>query len=898
MRYLLTAGEMKRCDDYTSQVIGIPAVVLMERAALAVAEAADAALKETGGGGTDTEVLVMAGTGNNGADGLAAGRILEDRGRKVRYIRLPGSIREGSLFEVQSNILAEYGRQVEILDTAELRDRQASAPAVVIDALFGTGLARPLEGMAAEAVRCMEELRGRGSRLIAVDIPSGVSADTGAILGCAPHCDETVTFAFCKRGHYLYPGASHCGRLTLAQIGITERSLETVPGMYTYDTEKAADLLPPRRPDGHKGTFGKVLVIAGSRNMCGAALLCAESCARAGAGMVRLFTPECNRVIVQTRLPEMLLTTYDEEDPMQASLQLREALVWADTAVIGPGLGRSAAAMSLLETLLRSAEEMPGLRGIVMDADALRLLASWDGYEKKLAARRQDLSLVLTPHLAEFAALRHTSVSVCRQDTEAQARALAAAARCVVICKDARTLVCDGNGGPAFLNTLGNSGMATAGSGDVLAGICGAFLAVCPDPVRAAAAAVLHHARSGDAAAARVGQQAMLAGDIRDAAAPFMPRRTWAEVDMSAVRHNMDLMHTLLPEDAGIISVLKTDAYGHGAVPLARLMETLPYVKGMALATYEEARELRKAGVRKPLILLGYVFPNCYRDLVRLEIRPAVFREDMARQLSEAAVSEGRTLKIHIALDTGMSRIGITPDSRGLRFVRWVSTLPGLSVEGIFSHFARADEDTDQYTREQYALFDNFLRQLEAEGIHIPHSHIANSAGILVRPGTHRKLVRAGITQYGLWPSPEVARMEAAASLSLRPVLSWKSRIVYIKEVPSGTAVSYGGTYVTETETRIATIPVGYGDGYPRSLSGRGYVLIAGRRAPILGRVCMDQLMADVTDIPDAQEGSTVTLLGRDGAELITAETLGELSGRFNYELVCCIGSRVPRVYV
>ncbi len=896
MQYLLTADEMKRCDDYTSRVIGIPSIVLMERAALAVADAAEEILRDRGSR-HGTDILVLAGTGNNGADGLASGRILRDRGRKVRFLCLPGTVREGSLFAVQQQILAQYGAQVGVF--GEDGQDETAAPAVVIDALFGTGLGRPLTGAPAAAVRYMEELHAAGSAVVAVDIPSGVSADDGSILGCAPHCDETVTFAFYKRGHYMFPGAAHCGRLRCAEIGITERSLEETPGMFTLESEQAADLLPGRAPDGNKGTFGKVLIIAGSRNMCGAAILCAESCARAGAGMVRVFTPECNRVIVQSRLPELLLTTYEEGDPRQAAELLKQDLAWADVAVIGPGLGRGETAGALTQALLEAANYCPKLRGIVMDADALRLLAGEDGFEAKLARRRQDLELILTPHLAEFAALRHKSVSACRENTEQEVRELASAARCTVVCKDARTMVCDASGGPVFLNIRGNSGMATAGSGDVLAGICGAYLAVCEDAVHAARVAVLRHAQAGDTAAARIGREAMTAGDIGEAVSALLPRRTWAEVDLSAIRANMDLMKDMLPEETGIISVLKTDGYGHGAAAVATLMEQLPYVRGIALATYEEAAALRRKGIRKPLILLGYCFPGCYRELVRQEIRPAVFREDMARQLSDAAVSEGRTLKIHIALDTGMGRIGITPDARGVRFVRWVSALPGLSVEGIFSHFARADEESDVPTQEQYSIFRGFLSRLEEEGIRIPWPHIANSAGILIHPDTHMKLVRAGITQYGLWPSDEVAAMDSLRGVRLRPALSWRARIVYIKDVPAGTTVSYGGTYVTDREnTRIATIPVGYGDGYPRSLSGVGHVLICGRKAPILGRVCMDQLMVDVTEIPEAAEGMTVTLLGRDGAEQITAEDLGALSGRFNYELVCCIGDRVPRVYV
>ena len=923
MRYLLTGEEMKRCDDYTSQTLGIPSVVLMERASLAVADAASARLRDAGMEQAGT-VLVLAGTGNNGADGLAAGRILAERGAQVQYITSGGTVREDSLFALQRRILASHGADISVWpeDGRIPSAFEGQTPDIVIDALFGTGLARELRGTAAEMVRYMEDLRRKGSWLIAVDIPSGIRSEDGSVAGCAVHCDETVTFAFCKRGHYLYPGTGYCGRITCAQIGITDASFPALgdsgrPRMFTYDTEDAGSLLPSRLSDGNKGTFGKITVAGGSRGMCGAVLLCAESAMRAGAGMVRIFTHESNRVIVQTRLPEALLTTYTDEDAAQ---QLRSALAWADYAVLGPGLGRDETARTILDTFLAVLSEEQGetgrsaLRGAVMDADALRLLAEREDFASLLAARRQARELILTPHMGEFAALRHKEIPFCKAHTEEEARALASAAGCTVICKDARTLTADRTGGPVFLNTKGNSGMATAGSGDVLAGICGAYLARTQEAFRAACAAVLAHAQAGDRAAQRLGKDGMIAGDITDAlrehaepesaetaSAPkiLLPgvdscSRTWAEIDLRALRANLDAMKARLKDGTGIIAVVKTDGYGHGAVRIARMLEEVPYIRGYAAAAFEEALELRRAGIRKPILLLGYVFPYCYRLLARYAIRPAVFRRDMLTQLSEAAAAEGRAIRIHIAVDTGMGRIGITPDARGLAFVREAMETPGIEVEGIFSHFARADETDPSHADLQSERFSAFLRMLEEAGLHIPVRHIANSAGILVRPQDQYDLTRAGITMYGLWPSEDMR----ATEFPLRPVLSWRTRIVYIKTVPAGTAISYGGTFVTERETRVATLPVGYGDGYPRQLSGKAYVLIAGHRAPILGRVCMDQLMADVTDIPEAAEGSTATLIGTDGGESIRCEELGELSGRFNYELVCCISKRVPRVYI
>lgn len=370
--------------------------------------------------------------------------------------------------------------------------------------------------------------------------------------------------------------------------------------------------------------------------------------------------------------------------------------------------------------------------------------------------------------------------------------------------------------------------------------------------------------------------------------------RVWAQIDMDAVLYNMESMKKNISENTQIIGVLKTNGYGHGAVPIMRELEKLPYVWGYAAATFEEAEELRENGAEKPILLLGYVFPYCYEKLAELEIRPACFREDMLEQLSSAAIKAGKDIKIHIALDTGMGRIGIRPDDEGLSFVKKAMQTKGVIVEGMFTHFAKADEKDPAPTREQIGLYTGFRQRIAREtGREIPLCHCSNSAGIIEFPEANMDLVRAGITLYGLWPSDDVGR----TAVPLKPVMTLYSHIVYIKEAGPGVSVSYGGTFTTSKEmTRIATIPVGYGDGYPRSLSGKGYVLICGKKAPILGRVCMDQMMVDVTNIPDAAEGSLCTLIGTDCGDTITMEDLGDLSGRFNYELACNINSRVPRI--
>ena len=371
-------------------------------------------------------------------------------------------------------------------------------------------------------------------------------------------------------------------------------------------------------------------------------------------------------------------------------------------------------------------------------------------------------------------------------------------------------------------------------------------------------------------------------------------QRVWAEVDLDAIWENMVHMKENIAENTKILAVIKTDGYGHGGVPIAKMLEQLDFMFGYAAATYEEAHVLREAGVKKPILILGYTFPYCYEELIREEIRPAVYRRDTVEELVAAAAKVGQKAKVHIKVDTGMGRIGITPDEEGLEFVRFLMGHPELEVEGIFTHFAKSDEEDKTSAYHQLALFQNFIDRIQTElGLTIPVKHCSNSAAILEMPQANMDMVRAGITTYGLYPSEEVSK----DIVPLRAAMSLYSHIVYCKTIHAGQSVSYGGLFTAQKDTRVATIPVGYGDGYPRSLSGKGYVLIRGKKAPILGRVCMDQFMVDISEIPGVMEGDKVTLLGVDGTERIPAEELGELSGRFNYEFVCDLGKRIPRVY-
>lgn len=367
--------------------------------------------------------------------------------------------------------------------------------------------------------------------------------------------------------------------------------------------------------------------------------------------------------------------------------------------------------------------------------------------------------------------------------------------------------------------------------------------------------------------------------------------RVCAEINLDAAAYNFRSMKKNLGEDTKIMAVVKTDGYGHGAVPIARMAQEYDYIWGFGTATMEEALTLCKAGIHKPVLILGFVFPDAYEKMVEYDIRPTVFKYGMAEQLSEEAVRQGRTVCAHIKVDTGMSRIGFKDDEKSADEIKAIAELPGIRIEGLFTHFACADERDKASAREQFRRFLRFSKLLEERGVRADLRHCSNSAGIFDLPDTGLDMARAGVSVYGMYPSDEVDR----SAVPLAPVMTLKSRVVYIKEVEPGTKISYGGTFTAEKPMKIATIPVGYGDGYPRSLSNKGHVLIRGQYAPITGRICMDQFMVDVSHIPDVREGDMVTLIGSDGGHEITMEELGELSGRFHYELACDIGKRVPR---
>ena len=369
--------------------------------------------------------------------------------------------------------------------------------------------------------------------------------------------------------------------------------------------------------------------------------------------------------------------------------------------------------------------------------------------------------------------------------------------------------------------------------------------------------------------------------------------RVYATVNLDAVASNMKSMRENLPASTLIMGSVKADGYGHGSVPIAKTIE--PYVFGYAVATIDEGIILRRHGINKTILILGVTHESQYEELLRYDIRTAMFQYEKAKKLSDLAVKQGKKAVVHLALDTGMSRIGMKADREHAKEAAAIAALEGIEVEGLFTHFARADETDKSAYEEQYRRYKEFLGYLEELGVQIPIRHCSNSAGIVESlESNHMDMVRAGIAIYGMYPSDEVDHN----SVKLTAAMEIKSCITYIKEIGAGTAVSYGGTFVADHTMKVATIPVGYGDGYVRSLSGKGDVLIRGKRAAILGRICMDQFMVDVTDIPDVQEDDEVTLLGKDGSECITMEELAEKSGGFHYEMVCDIGKRIPRVYL
>lgn len=499
MRYLVTAEEMRHYDANTIERIKIPGMVLMERAALSARDTVLGIQREklqSGGCDGTFTVLIMAGMGNNGGDGLALARLLAEAGLCVTIWCVGDEEKASAQWKQQRHILEHYR-------VSFVQEPVSDKYSVLVDALFGVGLSREVTGIYAKAVERFN--RTEGFRL-ALDVPSGICSDTGRVLGCAVRADRTLTFGFGKRGLYLYPGCRYAGEVQVADIGISKNSFfGEIPGMFCL--EKREDIrkgMPVRRGDGNKGTFGKVLLVAGSAGMAGAAVLSAKAAYRTGVGMVKVLTDESNRVILQETVPEALYGTYEN---------LEESLGWADVIAVGPGLGRSPEAYRILERVIAGCR-----KALLIDADGLNLLAEHTRLQEMLAESTGagNRQVILTPHVGELARLTGLSIEQLKDNLWEHGMALAEKLHVTVAAKDARTFVC-GTARPVCMNIYGNSGMATAGSGDVLAGIIAGLWAQsrgCADGFETACLGVCIHAAAGDLAAAKKGEYGCTAGDM------------------------------------------------------------------------------------------------------------------------------------------------------------------------------------------------------------------------------------------------------------------------------------------------------------------------------------------------------------------------------------------------
>lgn len=370
--------------------------------------------------------------------------------------------------------------------------------------------------------------------------------------------------------------------------------------------------------------------------------------------------------------------------------------------------------------------------------------------------------------------------------------------------------------------------------------------------------------------------------------------RAWAEVDLDAIAHNMREIRRITNKKSEIMGVVKADAYGHGVMEVVRtILEN--GATCLAVSMLDEAIQLRKNGIDVPILILSYTDPVRAAEIIEYKVTQAVFSHDLAKALSEEAVRQKKNVKIHIKIDTGMTRVGFMPGYSAIKNVVEISKLPRLIIEGLFTHFASADEKDKSYTYMQFERFMGICSELNRVGVYIPIKHVANSAAIIEFPEMHLNMVRPGVIQYGMYPSDEVD----SSKIDLKPAMTLKANVILIKEVEKNTSISYGRIFSTGRESKIATIPIGYADGYTRLLTGKGQVLINGETAPVVGKICMDQCMVDVTDLKgDVSVGDEVVLFGRQGDKEIRVEDIARSIGTINYEIVCIIGKRIPRVYL
>ncbi|HBT20778.1 MAG TPA: alanine racemase [Peptococcaceae bacterium] len=373
----------------------------------------------------------------------------------------------------------------------------------------------------------------------------------------------------------------------------------------------------------------------------------------------------------------------------------------------------------------------------------------------------------------------------------------------------------------------------------------------------------------------------------------MIARPAWAEINLDNLAHNIREVRRIVNSKSQIMAVVKANAYGHGVYEAGRVfLENGARYLGVAIL--DEAVKLRLKGFNVPIVILGYTPVSDLGMVVEYDLIQTIFDLDHANFLSEAALRQGKKAKIHIKIDTGMGRLGFPAEEKSVEIVEKIAELPGIFIEGIYTHFASADTKDKTYTLEQLKKFCWFLEKLRETGIDIPIKHAANSAALMDIPETHLDMVRPGIILYGLYPSDEVDK----SKISLKPALSLKAQVASVKRMKAGSSISYGCTYTLKKDSLVAVLPIGYADGYSWLLSNKGYVLVGGKRVPIIGRVCMDQLMVDVSSVPDVKIGDEAVFIGRQGAEEITAEDIARWIGTINYEVICMISERVPRRYL
>lgn len=501
MKKILTASQMREYDAYTINEIGIPAMVLMERAAYAAYEEIIKYVSDTKRKLSDTKVLLLCGKGNNGGDGLALARLLWVDKVKIQVVMPLGYLGLSPECEKQYSILDKMGIQT----GTEVEDTEYD---IIVDALFGIGFSRPLEGSLAEL---MQKINAMDSYRVALDIPSGLCGDNGKALGECFRADMTVTFGYYKRGLLVGDGLLYAGKVVCKDIGVLDAATERITEQAWMIEEDITCLLPYRRPNGNKGTFGKVYIYAGSTDTIGAAILCAKSAFSAGAGMVKVLCPREYQKLFLEQIPEVMLCSYDEaEEPLALENKIKKDLLWSDIVVAGPGIGKTDRATEILQIIFKYAK-VP----MVLDADALNLLAEDAGLREQMLAGNKEYgrNVILTPHPGELSRLLGMSVCEIKENPFGAAQSVSHMYDSVAVCKDARTIVAYKEK-PMYLNLSGNHGMATAGSGDVLAGILGAYAAVYDDPYKAARNAVYFHGLAGDAAAEEVGERALMASHI------------------------------------------------------------------------------------------------------------------------------------------------------------------------------------------------------------------------------------------------------------------------------------------------------------------------------------------------------------------------------------------------